>query len=206
MDALSTQISSRKFDSVKRGYEPAAVDAYLAKIGDQVGKLEDALRAARSRIEDLERRTRDVNQADTVVRTAFLAAADAKARLIAEAEVKATDIIAAAESRAAAASSADARVEVESMLLEARRRLEESERHALALRTEAEREAAAIVAAAQAKASAGGPGSSQGEATAAADELSRLVDTLGSLKEAARKGVDEAAALGADIELVVGEH
>ena len=74
MDTLSTQIASRTFDIVKRGYEPGAVDAYLRKIGDQVGKLEDAIRVGRKHVEALELRTKDVVDADTVVRTAFLAA------------------------------------------------------------------------------------------------------------------------------------
>jgi cell division septum initiation protein DivIVA len=206
MDAMSTQIASRKFDIVRRGYESGAVDSYLAKIGDQFGKLEDSLRVARSKIEDLERRTRDLDTADTVVRTTFLAAAEAKAKLIAEAEEKARDIIASAESRAASMSAVNSSGEAESVLLEARRRLEESERHALALRTEAEREAAAIVASAKARVSDDGTRSMGGDATAAADELSRLVETLGSLKEASGQGLDQAVSLAADIELVVGEH
>lgn len=207
MDTLSTQIESRKFDTTKRGYDPRAVDAYLAKLGDQVGKVEDTLRAARSHIEALEHRTRDVRDADTVVKTAFLAAAEAKAKLIEEGEARAAEIIAEAERRAAMSGGAGASSnEAESLLREARLRLEESERDAAVRREQAEREAAAIVARAKAKVSVIGEGSSGQDATAAADELGRLVATLGALKKTAREGLEQAASLEADIEAVVGER
>lgn len=205
MDALSSQIASKRFDVVKRGYEPAAVDSYLARIGEQVAKTEDALRVARTRIEALEHRTRDVSAADTVVRTAFLAAADSKAKLIEEAQAKADQIIAEAEQRAAQLGGTSGSPELESLLLEARRRLEESERAALARREQAEREAAEIIARAKAKAGRADE-KDVPDAAAAADELSRLVATLGSLKEAARQGLQEAASLEADIEAVISER
>jgi DivIVA domain-containing protein len=206
MDALSTQISSRRFETVKRGYDQDGVDSYLAKIGDQVGKLEDALRVARTRIEDLEHAAKDVSTADTVVRTAFLAAAESKAKLIAEAESKAKDIVEDAEVRAAQLGGTSGSPQAEALLLEARRRLEESERDAVARREQAEREAAEIIAAAKAKVAGAANGESEGEASEAADELSRLVETLGSLKEAARQGLAQAASLEADIEAVIAEH
>lgn len=206
MDALSTQIASRKFETVKRGYDPAVIDAYLSKIGDQVAKLEDSLRVARSRIEDLEHQTRDVRDADTVVQTAFLAAAEAKARLIAEAEAKAAQIIAQAESRAAAMDKPNLVTdEADSLLREARRRLEESERHATARRLEAEQEAARIISAAKDRV-VGIDAPPTDDPAAAADELNRLVETLGSLKKVARQGLEQAENLGAEIEAVIGEQ
>lgn len=206
MDAMSTQIASRTFDTVKRGYDKSAVDAYLARIGDQVGKLEDELRVARKHIQQLEHRAKDVSAADTVVRTAFLAAAESKAKLIEEAEAKADQIVAAAEARAAQVGGASGASEVESLLLEARRRLEESERAAVARREQAEREAAEIIAAAEARVARAGAPVADEHASEAADELSRLVETLGSLKEAARQGLEQAASLEADIESVIAEH
>ncbi len=206
MDALSTQISSRSFDKVKRGFDPGAVTSYLAKLGDQVAKLEDELRVARKRIQDLQHRTKDVSAADTVVRTAFLAAADSKAKLIEEAEVKARQIIQDAEMRAAQLGGNTGSAEAEALLLEARRRLEDSERAALARREQAEREAQEIIAAAKERVADTAPTVDEGGASQAADELSRLVETLGSLKEAARQGLEEAASLEADIEAVIADH
>lgn len=208
MDALSTRVASRKFETVKRGYDPQAVDSWLSKVGDEVAKLEDALRVARSQVDDLERRTRKVSNADTVVSTAFLAAADSKAKLIAEAEERARDIIAAAEQRAAmlAGGSGEPDRNVEEMLREAKLRLEESERFATARRAEAEREAAAIIEAAKQRVAETEGATPDHEADAAADELGRLVQTLGSLKEAARKGLEEVASLDADIDAVIGDE
>lgn len=206
MDAMSTQIASRRFDIVKRGYDPGAVSSYLAKIGDQVAKLEDELRVARKRIQDLEHRTKDVSAADTVVRTAFLAAADSKAKLIEEAEARARQIIEEAERRAAQLGGASGSAEAESLLLEARRRLEDSERAALARREQAEREAEQIIAAAKQRVAESPPSTDERVASEAADELSRLVATLGSLKDAARQGLEQAASLEADIEAVIAER
>lgn len=206
MDTLSTQIASRTFDIVKRGYEPGAVDAYLRKIGDQVGKLEDAIRVGRKHVEALELRTKDVGDADTVVRTAFLAAAESKAKLIAEAETRASEIIADAKRHAATLGAVSADTEAESLLFEARRRLEESERSAMARREQAEREAAEIISAARSRLSEPMAPSSGEDIGDAADELGRLVEKLGSLKEAARQGLEQAASLGADIEAAIADH
>ena len=206
MDTLSMQIASRRFDTVKRGYDQRTVDTYLSKLGDQVATLEDALRAARSHVETLEHRTRDVRDADTVVKTAFLAAAEAKAKLIEEGRAKAAEIIAEAEKSAvmirAAGESSD---EAESMLREARLRVEESQRDAVIRREEAEREAAAIISAAKARVSAADSPYSGSGSAAAADELESLVATLGALKEAAREGLEQTASLEADIAAAVGE-
>lgn len=206
MDALSTQISSRSFEIEKRGYEKTAVDSYLRKIGGQVEKLEDALRVARRRIEELEHRSKDASAADTVVRTAFLAAAESKAKLIEDAEAKAEAIVAEAERQAAKLREGAGAAEAESLLVEARRRLEDSEKLAEARRHQAEQEAAEIIAAARARVSEMPEPATETNASDAADELSRLVATLGSLKEAARQGLAQAASLEADIESVIAER
>ncbi len=204
MDALSTQIALKKFDTVRRGYDPRRIDAYLSDLGDQVAKLEDALRVARSRIVTLEHQARDVRDADTVVSTAFLAAADAKAKLIEEGQARAAEIVADAQRRAATIDGGGTGTdEAESLLREARRRLEESEHDAATRREEAEREAAAIIAQAKARLSEAGASPTTTDPAAAADELERLVATLGELKEAAREGLEQASSLEADIEAIV---
>lgn len=186
MDALSTQIGSRKFPSARKGYDPAAVDSWLQKVGDLVAKLEDELRVARSRIEALERQTRDVKEADAVVQTAFLAAAESKAKLMAEAEAKASELIAQAEARAALMterSHTGAVADAEALLVEARRKLEESERQAEARRAAAEEEAARIIEAARRRSETRGDDAA-GTAEEAGAELQRLMDTLGALRQA----------------------
>lgn len=204
MDALSMRVASRNFDTIWRGYAPAVVDAYLESVGEQVAKLEDNLRVSRTRIEELERQTRGVRDADTVVKTAFLAAAESKAKLMAEAEEKAAGILADAEMRAdrlLRSAAADVTGEKASALLvEAKRELAESEHEAAARRDEkAEREVLVIIEAARTRiSSTGGP--SQSSSTAAAAELQRIVESLDSLKGSARDGLQPAASLETDID------
>lgn len=207
MDALSTQVASRKFAVTRKGYDPAKVDAYLTKVGDLVAKLEDELRVARSRIDALERQSRDVRDADTVVKTAFLAAAEAKSKLMAEAEAKAASIIAEAEHKAeriAASTAVEAAGDEASLLLlQAKQHLEDSERRATERRMEAEHEAMAIIDDARSRASAGtAPGT---EVAEAADELQKLMETLGALKETARDGLEQVASIEADIDAAAPE-
>jgi cell division initiation protein len=208
MDALSTQIASRTFDTVKRGYDKRAVDAYLTRLGEQVGKLEDELRVVRSRLEVVEKQTRDVRDADTIVKTAFLAAAESKAKLIAEAESTATEIISAAEQRAetiAPVASTTSGEDAAAILLEAKRRLEDSERQARVRREEAELEARAIIASAKARVAEGGDEFSREETAAAAEELKHLVEALGALKEAAGS-LGRAEKPSSDVESIVGNR
>ena len=209
MDALSTQISSRSFDTVRRGYDPRAVDSYLAKLGEQVAKIEDELRVVRSKLETVEKQTQNIRDADTIVKTAFLAAAESKAKLIAEAETTAAEIIGAAEDKAqgiaAGAEAGDEREEAMAMLREARRRLEESERQAVARREEAELEAQAIITAARTRIETGGAPLEEG-VTAAAKELTHLVDELAALREAAMQGLGQTASLESEIAAVVGSQ
>lgn len=209
MDALSTQISSRSFDRVRRGYDQRAVDSYLTKLGDQVSKLEDELRVVRSKLEAVEKQTQDIRDADTIVKTAFLAAAESKAKLIAEAQTTAAEIIGAAEDKAqgvaASSKGQDDREKAALILQEARRRLEESEREAAARRQEAELEAKAIIAAAQSRVETGEAALQEG-AISAAEELKHLVDELGALREAAEQGLGQTARLESEIEAVVGSR
>lgn len=204
MDALSTQIASRKFDSARKGYDPRAVDGYLQKVGALVAKLEDELRVTRSRIDALERQTRDVRDADTVVQTAFLAAADSKAKLMAEAESKAAEIVAEAESRAARMlKSAGGGGEAAAVLAAAKRTLARSEEEAETRRKQAEREAAEIIEAARLRAvTVDRP---QADTGAAGEELQRLMSTLGALREAARDDLSRAVSSEAGTDAAVAE-
>ena len=77
-------------------------------------------------------------------------------------------------------------------------------RLAVARRQEAEREAAGIIAAAHDRASGGND--PEPDSAAAAEELNRLVETLGTLKETALQGLEQVESLGDDIEAVVGER
>ena len=209
MDAVSTQLTSKRFETVRKGDDSRAVDAYLAKVGDQVAKLEDELRVTRSRVDALEKQSRDVRDADTVVKTAFLAAANSKAKLISHAEDKAAAIIAEAEAAAErmveSAASDAAGEEATALLEEAERLLEEAERQAAARREEAERDAIAIIEAARSRV-AGFDKEVAADVSEAAEELQRLMTTLGALKETARDGLQQVASIEADIDAVVAER
>ena len=178
-------------------------------VGDQVAKLEDDLRVTRSRVDALEKQSRDVRDADTVVKTAFLAAADSKAKLISHAEDKAAAIIAEAEAAAErmveSAASDAAGEEATALLEEAERLLEEAERQAAARREEAERDAIAIIEAARSRV-AGFDKEVAADVSEAAEELQRLMTTLGALKETARDGLQQVASIEADIDAVVAER
>ena len=118
----------------------------------------------------------------------------------------ANEIIADAKRQAASFGAVPVETEAQSLLFEARRRLEESERSAMARREQDEREAAEIISAARSRLSEPMALSSGEDMGDAADELGRLVETLGSLKEAARQGLEQAASLGADIEAAIADH
>ena len=101
MDSLASRITGTEFPLVKKGYDPDAVDTFIESISKSVVGLEEELSVAKAKAAKLEDRLRSTSDADTVVQTAFLAAAEAKAKLLQEAEARGAEIIAAAEARAA---------------------------------------------------------------------------------------------------------
>ena len=55
MDSLSTQVASHEFPTTKRGYDPAAVDAYLRTLGRDISKLEGELSVTRTKLSSMEK-------------------------------------------------------------------------------------------------------------------------------------------------------
>jgi DivIVA domain-containing protein len=212
MDPLSSKITMRAFTTVKRGYDPNEVDAYLRDVAARVASIEDELSRAHTKVVGLEKRVQGDRDADTVVQTAFLAAAEAKAKLLQEARARADEIIASAEARAGAemgdpgATVTAARAEAERMLAEAQRHVEALEADIARRRQEAEAEIAAMVADAR----AAGGGMDRGALVAIDDEidearekLHRIVWLLRTLKEAVRGGIDPAETTVPELQVVL---
>ncbi|GBE24155.1 MAG TPA: hypothetical protein ENG98_01985 [Actinobacteria bacterium] len=101
MDTLSTKLEDTTFPLSRRGYETGAVDRFMDNLKEVVIDLEARLMLAMSKSGSLESQMRAVGDAGHVAEAAFVAAADAKRRLIAQAERKAADIIAEANAEAA---------------------------------------------------------------------------------------------------------
>lgn len=214
MDPLSSKITTRAFTTVKRGYDPAEVDAHLRDVAARVASLEDELSRAHAKVVGLEKRVQGDRDADTVVQTAFLAAAEAKAKLLQEARARADEIIASAEARAGAAvgdpgaAVTAARAEAERMLLEAQRHAEALEADIAGRRREAEAEIAAMVADARA---AGGHvdraalEAIDDEIDEAREKLHRIVWLLRTLKEAVRDGIDLAETTVPELQVVLDD-
>jgi DivIVA domain-containing protein len=214
MDSLSTQVASHEFPTTKRGYDPSAVDAYLRSLGREISKLEGELSVTRTKLSALEKRLKDNKDADTVVSTAFLAAAESKRKLLEEAEQRAAQMIADAEAEVAnirppSNEELDAlRDEAEQILNRARRHLSESREEADRTLQVAKDEAEEILTTARREALAAvrnGQSEVEGDVVAVRDELQRLVLMLRSLKAAVREGFDYAEAGSEQLRVVLGE-
>jgi DivIVA domain-containing protein len=213
MEPLSAQVASHEFSTIKKGgYDPSEVDAFLTDVSRSIRKLEGEIAVSGTKIAGLEKRVKANKDADKVVQTAFLAAAEAKAKMLEEAERKAAAIVRDAEARATAAGGGapdaeleSVRREAEQILLEAKRRLEQSTEEATARREAAEREAAEIVAEARRRSvtTVGGE-STEEQAVAARAELERLVLMLRGLKRAIGEAFDHAAGSSPELEVILG--
>ena len=94
METLSSAIEARVFDSVRKGgYDRGQVDRFMTRAAAASLDLEEQLTAAYGQINGLERQVGETKDADRAVGVAFLAAADAKDRLIEEAERRAKSIV-----------------------------------------------------------------------------------------------------------------
>jgi DivIVA domain-containing protein len=214
MDLLSTRVASHEFPTTKRGYDPAAVDAYLRALGREVSKLEGELSVTRTKLSSLEKRLKDNKDADTVVSTAFLAAAESKRKLLEDAEQRAAQMIAEAEAAVADIKPPsneeldELRDEAEQILNRARRHLSESRDEADRMLSEAKEEADEVLGEARRSALSAvrnGQSEVEGNVDAVRDELQRLVLMLRSLKSAVREGFDYAEAGSEQLRVVLGE-
>ena len=139
MKSVATAIDAVEFESVRRGYEPGAVDGFLASLRTQVTTLEDELRGARVKVASLEKTIAGIAEREAAAESAYVAASDAKQKLLEEAEAKAAEII-----RDAAATSGDdeaaehLRREAEQILLQAKKQLKAAERERAAAESQSE--------------------------------------------------------------------
>ncbi len=140
---LSDKLVETDFEQVRRGYDPIAVTSFLNKLSEQARALEAELANANARANALERRLNERETNKSQVSAAFVAAADAKQALLADAERQANRILERARDQAAQLSGPhqdieSSRREIADLMLQAQRKL-----------NNAEAEAAEIVAAAK---------------------------------------------------------
>jgi cell division septum initiation protein DivIVA len=213
MDSLASRVTGAEFPLVKRGYDPDAVDTFITNTTKGIVALEEDLSVAKAKAAKLEERLRSTSDADTVVQTAFLAAAEAKAKLLHEAEERSAEIIAVAEARAAeivgGITSADASPDAAHAIERARARAEDIEEQALALLHEARREAEGLVTDAQRVAAGLGndaDDSTVARADAAREELHRIMWLLKTVKQAVHTGLVAAQDEAPELELVLNDQ
>ncbi len=212
MDSLSSRVAGIEFPIVKRGYDAESVDGHLESIATEVAILEEELAVANAKAAQLEARLRRTGDADTVVQTAFLAAAEAKAKLLQEAEARGDEIVAAAEARAAAiVADAGGTPVVESdqaSLDAARAKAKEIEADAIRLLEDAKREAESIVAHARAELQAAGDDPTEAiveRTDAAREELHRIMWLLKTVKQAIHTGLVAAAEEAPELQLIIDD-
>ena len=213
MDSLASRVTGAEFPLVKRGYDLDAVDTFLEGIGKSIVALEEELSVAKAKAVKLEDRLRSTSDADTVVQTAFLAAAEAKAKLLQEAEARGAEIIAAAEAKAAEIASditaEDGSPDAARAIERARARAEEIEHQALALLEEARSEAEGLVTDAQ-RVAAGiavdGDDPIVTRTDAAREELHRIMWLLKTVKQAVHTGLVAAQDEAPELELVLNDQ
>lgn len=143
---LSDKLVEADFEQVRRGYDPIAVNGFLTKLSQQARQLEAELANANARNNALERRLKENESNKSQVSAAFVAAADAKQALLADAERQAKRIVDRAKDQADKLGGPhieieQSRREIADLMLQAQRKV-----------SAAEQEAARIVAAARAEA------------------------------------------------------
>ena len=200
MDSLASRVTGAEFPLVKRGYDPDAVDSFIEGISTSIVALEEELSVAKAKAVKLEERLRSTSDADTVVQTAFLAAAEAKAKLLHEAEARGAEIVAAAEAKAAEIAAdittEDGSPDAARAIEHARARAGEIETQALALLDEARREAETL--------DDDDPVVTRTDA--AREELHRIMWLLKTVKQAVHTGLVAAQEEAPELELVLNDQ
>ena len=130
MDSLAESVERRSFDVGRRGYNRAQVDRFLAEMAASIAVLEENLRDTLIRDRESERRRVGNREAEDSVETAYVAAAEAKQKLLSDAEERASLVLRDAEIESARllaeprASAEQARRDAEGLLLQAQARLD----------------------------------------------------------------------------------
>lgn len=144
MDSLKESVERQSFDVGRRGYERDQVDRFLKELAGSISTLEGDLRDALIQKRELERRRVGKAEVEDSVESAYVAAADAKHKLLAEAEARASVMLRDAEIETAKllaepqATAERARKDAEGLLLQAQARLDAAGEEADAVRSEAE--------------------------------------------------------------------
>lgn len=100
MPNLADRIRTAEFPVVRKGYDPDAVARFLSGVAQEVGAVEDAARAEGVRVRRLERQLTEIQNIGSDPSAVFLSATEAKERLLADAQVRAEEILASARDAA----------------------------------------------------------------------------------------------------------
>jgi DivIVA domain-containing protein len=144
MDSLAEWVEGRSFDLGRRGYNRAQVDAFLSEMATSIAVLEDNLKDTLIHNRELERRRLGNREAEDSVESAYVAAAEAKQKLLSEAEERAALILRDAEIESARllseprAAAEQARKDAEGLLMQAQARLDAASEEAASIAQEAE--------------------------------------------------------------------
>ena len=210
---LSDQLVEVDFEQVRRGYDPIAVTSFLAKLSEQARRLEGEVANANARFNALERRMQDSDTNKHSVSAAFVAAADAKQALLADAERKAARILEKARDQAARLSGPhddleQSRREIADLMMAAKRRLDAAEAEGAQIVAAATEEADAITSRTRTSALTAVTESKR-EAERmladAQDEYRRISLMLRGLKSAVREVIGEGEIEHEEIRVVLSE-
>lgn len=144
MDSLKESVERQSFDVGRRGYDQRQVDQFLKELTVSVASLEENLKDALIQKRELERRRVGKAEVEDSVESAYVAAAEAKHKLLSDAEEKASLMLRDAEIETARLlaeprTTADrARKDAEGLLLQAQARLDAASEEAQVIRAEAE--------------------------------------------------------------------
>ena len=144
MDSLKESVERQSFDVERRGYERDQVDQFLKELASSISTLEENLRDALIQKRELERRRVGKAEVEDSVESAYVAAAEAKQKLLSEAEERASVMLRDAEIETARllakpqATAERARKDAEGLLLQAQARLDAASEEAASIRSEAE--------------------------------------------------------------------
>lgn len=144
MDSLTESVERQSFDLGRRGYDRDQVDRFMRGLVEAIAALEEGLRDALIQKQELERRRVGKNEVEDSVESAYVAAAEAKHKLLNDAEARASLMLRDAEIESAkllaepTATADKARKDAEGLLLQAQARLDAAAEESAAIRAEAE--------------------------------------------------------------------
>jgi len=145
MDSLAESVERQTFAVARRGYDRDQVDRFLADVSVSIASLEESVREALIHNREVARRRAGSREVEESVESAYVAAAEAKHKLLSEAEDRAAMMVRDAEIESARlladpqAGAERARRDAEGILRQAQARLETASEEAEAIGTEAAR-------------------------------------------------------------------